>query len=580
MVDTRLIRAVDANVREKWETTNSLASLVYDFSDITGDIWWSIYDEDENVVAWGLGGTFSPGALAPGNYLVEVYFADVCDGGSPGYTSSAELHVLDVRLARLFETANEANRIFNPTRKDDTTGNPDAETETVNAGTPLEERYAAPRHYLYTVGDPVTGNFNVSAKFNATGAEGCTNYYCAFYQANGQKVPGTETNVDLTAETVAFSLPAPALATNVVWELRGGLDVNHNATLDNDEAAPFAIYTNSANVVKHAHIKGITKEQYEDDRQIIHGKVYFLYDNPPSGIARNARSMLALFYGNGNILMLLESMRPSQVTSFDINAFSNNGDCFSEWLTHNSGAEFSNGTSASVVQYTWTEDSLLSEFLADRTPFALKYALTEPMTGTYSEYATPTGERLHSYYDSHIKTDAEAVLNDLPDGTELYFPTNGWCEMDELLQEGVYCSLSSNWVSGVTVNVGQSDGYGGWSALFHEQISNDGSFREFDAFGTVGRGRMLAPKYRFKVQKNEGIFSPTSFDVTEVEFRCVLTDLYDFNREDGNLPGSAAALQLGYGAGRVPAFQQHGKIFTNRIFIKGVYRHPFYYIRD
>lgn len=575
MVDTRLIRAVDANVREKWETTNSLASLVYDFSDVTGDIWWSIYDEDENVVAWGLGGTFSPGALAPGNYLVEVYFADVCDGGSPGYMSSAELHVLDVRLARLFETANEANRIFNPTRKDDTTGNPDAETETVNAGTPLEERYAAPRHYLYTVGDPVTGNFNVSAKFNATGAEGCTNYYCAFYQANGQKVPGTETNVDLTAETVAFSLPAPALATNVVWELRGGLDVNHNATLDNDEAAPFAIYTNSANIVKYACLKGITKEEYSCLLTNVQDKVYFCGDNPPYAIARNARSLLALFYANGNEGLLHWSMRPTSSTNFVLSAFSNDGSCFSEWLTHNSGALFGAGDCAQIVQYRWTSESLLSQFLFERTPFALKNRIRDYTTGISTESQTATGLRLRNYYESQIRDDAESFLQNAPDGTECYFPTNGYVEASELLQNGVFVSISSNWVPGVTVSVGKSDGYGGWGAVASEYLGGTDAFKEYDAFGTIGKGRLLNPRYRFRVKKKEHLLGATTYDVVSVAFSCELRDLYDFNYEDGTLPACAAALQIGFGAGGTPTRNTCGKIFTHVIEIQGEYPYPF-----
>ena len=575
--DVLRIRAVDANVREKWTTTNDLSRILYDFSDVTGFIWWTISDDEDNVVSSGNSATFGPPTLPPGDYTVEVYFSDIVENGTIGYTSVAPLHVMDVRLARMFETANEANRIFNPTRKDDTTGNANAETEVVNAGTPFEERYAAPRNYLYTVGDPVTGNFNVSARFDATGAEGCTNYYCAFYQPGGQKVPGTETNVDLSAQATAFSLPAPALITNVVWELRGGLDTNGNATLDNDEATPFAIYTNSANVVKYACIKGITREQYETMLTNVHGKVYYGYDNPPSVIAYNARSLLALFYANGNDGLLHWSMRPTSISNVVINAFSNDCDCFSEWLTHNCGAPFGSNGYAQIIQYTWNQNSRLSQFLLDRTPFALKDVITDINTGTSSEIPTQTGLRLKKYYDERIKSEAESFLQTAPDGTECDFPTNGYCEASELLQYGVFVNLSSNWVPGITVSVGESDGYGGWGAAITEFVGGTDAFREYDAFGTIGKGRLLNPRYKFRVKKNDHWLGSATYDVVSIAFSCELRDLYDFNYEDGDTPASAAALQIGFGAGGTPVRNTHGRIFTHVIEMQGAYSMPFDY---
>ena len=577
LLDTRIVKVVDLSVPERWETTNSLARLVYDYSDVYGYVEWTIWREGEpSPAAWGTGAEFSPGALPPGDYEVEVYFAEVFEGGCMGYTSLGALHVIDVRLASLFETANEANRIFNPTRKDDTTGNQDAETEVVNAGTPLEERYAAPRNFLYTVGDPVTGNFNVSARFDATCADGCTNYYCAFYpRGGGPKIPGTETNVDFTASSVSFSLPAPSLATNVVWELRGGLDLNGNATLDSDEAAPFAIYTNSANVVKYACLKGITKEQYSCLLTNVQGKVYYFGDNPPYAIARNARSLLALFYANGNEGLLHWSMRPTSSTNFVLRAFSNDGGCFSEWLTHNSGALFGADGCAQIVQYRWTSESLLSQFLFKRTPFALKDRIRDYTTGIYTESQTATGLRLRNYYENHIRDDAEAFLQNAPDGTECYFPTNGYVETSELLQNGVFVSISSNWVSGVTVSVGKSDGYGGWGAVASEYLGGTDAFKEYDALGTIGKGRLLNPRYRFRVKKNEHLLGATTYDVVSVAFSCELRDLYDFNYEDGTLPACAAALQIGFGAGGTPTRNDHGKIFTHVIEMQGEYSYPF-----
>ena len=48
--DVLRIRAVDANVREKWTTTNDLSRILYDFSDVTGFIWWTISDEEYETI--------------------------------------------------------------------------------------------------------------------------------------------------------------------------------------------------------------------------------------------------------------------------------------------------------------------------------------------------------------------------------------------------------------------------------------------------------------------------------------------------------------------------------------------------
>ena len=575
---TRQIHIVDANVHEEWATTNSLPDLVYNFSDVLGDVYWTIYDDEYNIVDYGDDSSFTPIDLPPGNYTVEVYFADVYEDGILGYTSSATLHVIDVRLVRLFETANETNRIFSPTRKDDTTGNPDAETEIVNAGTPLEERYAAPRNYLYTVGDPVTGNFNVSAQFDATGAEGCTNYYCAFYQPDGQKAPGTETNIDLTAESVAFSLPAPALVTNVVWELRGGLDVNHNATLDNDEASPFAIYTNSANVVKHAHIKGITKEQYNEFHQATDDDVFFQGDTPAIAILPHARTLLALFYENGSYANLNPDYQPDsyQVIPNGLCAFTNTGDCFSEWLTHNNGLDFLPNGCAQIVQYDWEENSAMSQFMIYRTPFVMKRWME--VGGHNNLLRTNTSRNLEAFYNASVKSAAESHLSNAADGTEATFPLNGgWYGWSDFGSYNVFTNLSPSWVPGITIDVGVGPGYGNEIGVaLGDGNTDNGIIKDFDAHATIGRGRMINPRYRFTVRKSVSLLGLlTTYEVVSVEFACVLTDLYDFNFEDGGRATKAAALQLGYGNGSVPMRIQNGKVFRHQMTIRHTYTNPF-----
>jgi len=309
----------------------------------------------------------------------------------------------------------------------------------------------------------------------------------------------------------------------------------------------------------------------------IHHKVYYGADNPPNLIAPNARSLLALFFANGNDGLLHWTMRPTSISTIAFNAFSNTGDCFSEWLTHNSGAPYDSNGCTQITQYTWNQDSRLSKFLFERAPFAMKNTIKDYSTGISSEAPTQTGTRLRYYYEAHIKNDAEAILHNSPNGTEYDCPTNGYCEAAELLQNGIFVNLSSNWVPGITVSVGESDGYCGWAAAISENLGGTDAFQEYDAFGTIGRGRLLNPRYRFRVKKNEHQSGVTTYDVVSISFSCELRDLYDFNFEDGNLPASAAALQIGFEVGNTPTRNEHGKIFTHIIEIQGTYQNPFTY---
>ena len=576
--DVLRIRAVDANVREKWTTTNDLSRILYDFSDVTGFIWWTISDGEYNVISSGSSATFCPPALPPGDYTVEVYFSDIVEDGTAGYTSSAALHVIDVRLARLFETANEANRIFNPTRKDDTTGNTNAETEVVNAGTPFEERYAVPRNYLYTVGDPATGNFNVSARFDATGAEGCTNYYCAFYQPGGQKVPGTETNVDLSAQATAFSLPAPTGAIDAVWELRGGLDTNGNATLDDDEATPFAIYTNSANVVKHACIKGITRGTYATDDSIIESWTTGMLVNFGLPVGR---SFLSIFF-NGGVTAVPNIWRPTQDSQvMTLDAFANCAG-FSEWLTHNSGAVFDSDGIAEISKYTWGPETQMSRFFARCAPFSpweerTSYRYEGNMTIPYTYYLpTTTGHKLLNYFTTVIKPIAESRLASAMDGdTAVFSSATGWDDLP--LVTNIFTSLSPPSIEGATVTVGAIGTYGGIMAAVQAgaltAVTGGAQLDNLDAFFSIGKGRIIDPSYEIVAVKRIPAIGDPSVELKEIAFSCIICDLYDFNYEDSDLSSVAATLQIGFDH----ALRTHGKIYRHEVQIETVYRNPFLY---
>lgn len=575
LTDTLVVHVVDTSVEEKWIPAGSVSGASYDYSDVDGYVDWWVWretDEGDEYVDGGYGPVFTLAGLEAGDYHVGVYFDDIFEDGWWGYSSYGDLHVVDVRLDRLYETANPANRIFNPTRKDDTSGNFIGEKE--HAGTELEERYAAPRNYLYVVGDPETGDFNVTAQFAATGAETCTNYYCAFY--NGEvKVANSETNIDFAAGAASFSVTAPLGATDVLFQLRGGLDLNGNGVLDESESSPFAVYTNSERRIKLAYVKGITKELYARNCAEKEGEVFFANDNPASIIFPHARTLLTLYYEKGSLDHLNPNLMPSSELSGQIpfDAFSTNCMCFAEWLTHNSGLDFDDEGQAGIMKYVWTADSDMSKFFALRMPFALEISPREQNPLIDDSMPSATCERLWQFYNDNVRSEAETFLATAEDGQEIVLPSattwyDGSCIFD---------NLSSNWVPGVTLSVGSSSGYAdAYGVVARDLIGNTNEMNEYDAFGTIGRGRVLNPQYRFHVKKDVSLLGLlTRYKVIDVEFSCTLTDLYDFNCEDGGRAAAAAALQVGYGNGASSGYPEHGKIFIHEIRIEKDYEDPF-----
>ena len=110
-------------------------------------------------------------------------------------------------------------------------------------------------------------------------------------------------------------------------------------------------------------------------------------------------------------------------------------------------------------------------------------------------------------------------------------------------------------------------------------VDEGGAFDDFDAFGTIGRGRVINPRYQFRVKKTRGFMGlgDVTYEVVAVKFACTITDLYDFNYEDGNIPARAATMQIGYGAGACDERTKHGRIFAHSIEVQIDYLDPFEY---
>ena len=478
-----------------------------------------------------------------------------------------------VRLATMKETANPVNRIFNPTPKDDATSNTSVLEQEGDA------TYAVPRNHLYMIGHPGDGRFEVSLSLDIA-SSGCDgNYVCAAYH-NEAKVQGSDA-VFAENAPMPITLHVPAQEEEVAcFEVKMGYDIDGNQLLDAEEAFPLEVYRSSTeNTPRYAVIHGISSGKYTQHFQEIHDRVHFLGQNQPDWPCLHARSFLALFHYNGDMSHIKLAARPSDVTSKTLDPFAE-GVGFSEWLTHNSGADFGGNEQATVLQYIWDPETEVSEFVSERTPFALKSTFSS-LTG-YFEIATETGNQLKTFYDTVVKPLADEDLANDPVGTTKEYPSStGWYAMPCASAPNLFLSSSpqrsSTWVEPATVIIGEDDDYSGYGALFSDLLAGSSSFQDFDAFGTIGRGRVRNPRYRFTVQKESSWFS-TENVVSEVRFVCDIEDLYDFNYEDSVLTSHAAALQIGYGNGNGGGGRNgHGKIYRVKIMVDKTYYDPFRY---
>ncbi|MGI6496009.1 MAG: hypothetical protein ACOX5G_07965 [Kiritimatiellia bacterium] len=529
-------------------------------------------------VSWDASGTdtFYVEAIRGGTAHLASSFFGTGSATNIDCGASLTMTAVDVSLDLMWETANKVNQIFNPTRKDDSTGNAEV-MEVVG-----DESYAVPRNHLYVVGDPADGKYRVSLDLDIQPAGMRSLFVCAAYDGEN-KVAGSDAPVPAAVgSAVDMNIPGPGDAQTVTYEIRAGFDVNGNGLVDEHEQTfPLEVYRRqSDDSPRCATLRGISKEMYAEHLEDIDGFVHFMGQSTPSLVAPNARSFLALFLYNGDVARIAPDMQPSSSNSVPINAFED-GAGFTEWLTHNSGATFDDNGTAAISHFIWDEESKVSQFMANRTPFALK---SYTAGAQYIEFPTETGTRLHAFYNACVKDAAEAVLANATNNATVVFPQDGgWYDMPCEGATNLFASLSPqtsvNWVVPSTQRVGNSDDYGGWYALAAEFLTGRPAFDDFDAFATVGRGRVVNPRYRFTIQKQHSWLSGTQYVVTSVDFECNIQDLYDFNYEDGAKSAAAAALQLGFGRGTGASANRksRGRIFRHTIHIRKTYNAPFTY---
>ena len=483
---------------------------------------------------------------------------------------TALLHVFDIEHDLLKETDNKCNQIRNDTPKDDSSAQ--FTNEIIILGG-KRCSFAAHRNFLYTAAAAdnkirVTERIKVANSMSAIFNKYADRFLCAAFR-NSELVKGSQSSISANDHEAALEIASSPDAVAEELEIRVGIDVDGDGKLSREESYPLEV-CKIRGVPAYATVKGISKAKYEQHHDAINGQVYFANDNPPEHIAPHARSFLRLFYEPDSQNNLLPALRPTGNGNVQINAFSNGGLCFAEWLTHNCGAVFTESGDTTISRYSWNRTTEVSRFMAQRTPFALKTHFST--ISSDCEFLTDTGKRLLRFYKDHVKALAEEALRDAADGAEVTMPQNGeWYEQGDLVNAGVFTSLSPQWVPGLTLDVGKSSRYQGKEALFVQLATSNPTFDDFDAFGTIGRGRVLNPRYRFVVRKIVPLIGFTRYEVASVQFECSIEDLYDFNYEDGELPANAAALQIGYREG----VRGTGKIFMHHIDISTSYPWPF-----
>ncbi|HMO41523.1 MAG TPA: hypothetical protein PKE26_15465 [Kiritimatiellia bacterium] len=435
-------------------------------------------------------------------------------------SDTIQFGVISIEFTEMWETMNKANRIFNPTRKDDPVNDEDPDSN--------GDTYGVPRNHLYMVPDPFDGTYKVTVIANIQPAALRERFYVAGCISN-EIISGSGRVPFDTSGKCEFNFLHYGYFPDIAdFTIKAGFDNNGNNQLDNNEFIPIFVKNTTTNqIVGEPIIKGTSESRYNTAKRkiddIVSGWYYLPGDT--AYILPHARQLLRIFR-DGNISGVPLSKQPSAFSNLTFNAF---GGYFSEWLTHNSGAQFDDTGNAVMTEYTWDRFTSLANLVAS----------TPQIDGV-----------LVSFYEQSIYPFVTNYFASLPSGTTNYFPSepeNGF--------DVTRISESPYWVPSNTVSL---------SAAFEVPSNAD------DVLGSVGRGRLVSHKVRFKVEKVETGSGPEVF-VTEVQSWGEVIDLYDFNHDAGGAPQDAAILQVGYGKGSYGTSRNRGKIFRDRIEFNKLY---------
>ena len=461
--------------------------------------------------------TFVPSNLPPGKYVVQCQSADLED-----CLDECEVNILSVDFVKLSETENKANQIFNPTRKDDPTySNPNPD--------PNGDMYGVPRNYIYMVPNPADGTYNVTIKADIQPADLRTRFYAAGYLGN-QIVSGSgKIPFDANGECNLNFLHPGSSPSVEDFTIKVGFDQNDNGELDSGDLFMPCVVKNTTTdeVIGAPMVRGSSGSRYTSAKESVDDIVDGDWTSPgwaTSLVLPHAKRLLQIFR-DGNASGVPTDKQPTSSSNVSFNAFTG---YFAEWLTHNSGASFDDSGNATLTEYYWDEFTSLADLVA-----------TSPQIE----------DPISAFYNATVYSIVTNYFAGLPVGTVATFPSPN----PEDGYSVTHTSESPSWVPPYTKT------FDTWRPNLIDDVN-----------GTIGRGRLLFHKVRYKVEKRETLFG-SKLVVTEVRSWGEVSDLYDFNHDVGGAAQNAAILQIGYGNGSYGTPRNRGKVFRDRIEFNKLY---------
>jgi hypothetical protein len=193
------------------------------------------------------------------NALIQARFS-ACNGHTPVPQDEVRVTVIKVDLDLMWETANKANQIFNPTKKDDKSVGGYQEADSSD-----DTLYGVHREKLYVVSSD-QNEYAVSLDLDIQPVSLRSQFVVVAYK-NGTKVNGSDTPVPAQDDAqidMTFTDPSSAAATTD-FAVKAGLDANGNGTLDSGEMTfDLEVYKHPGdNQPRYATVFGINDAKYD-----------------------------------------------------------------------------------------------------------------------------------------------------------------------------------------------------------------------------------------------------------------------------------------------------------------------------
>ena len=443
------------------------------------------------------------------NGISTLTYSFVGTGSASGIVCRATIKMtgVEVKFDSMYDTFNPANRIFNPTLKDDPP--------------------TIPTNKLYLVESPDLGCYQAGLKISCEPSALLGRILAAVYY-DGNKLDSTDsqflpdgTTDTMGATTLVFTDASP-VAGITDYPVKVGYDRNANHLLDDNEVFPDFMVKNpeTGAVIGSPVIRGSDSAKYDESLYMLSAGGALNSLNTPY-----ASALLEIFLA-GNTNSLSGSKVPTSVATSSFDAF---GGYLSEWLTHNAGVPFSAAGVTEMTEYQWDDTTEFSDLVAESPQ--IKNPITE-------------------YYETVVYHQATNIFENLPVGSVVHFPEDA--DGDSV----PHASLSPPWVSGSTVEFNAG-------SLIPAPLD--------DLFSAIARARIVSHKVRYTVEKQHSIIWGDRPVVTEVQSWGEIEDLYDFNQEAGQLSEWGGTVQLGYGNGSKSAYRGNGQIYRTRIIFNKAY---------